>query len=636
MFTINDDNSIYATRGDIVFFSVTAEDDGVVHKFQPGDVLRIKVYGKKDAENVVLQKDFPVAEVCEEVEIFLTEEDTKIGEVISKPKDYWYEVELNPGENPQTIVGYDEDGAKVFKLFPEGDDIPPAVVPEPEDIPVVDDELDMTSDRPVANSAIAKAIAGVQELCEDALEAVANLHVTPQMFGAIGDGKADDTEAVQNAIDFLIGKAGDVYFPLGQYKVTQPLTIKSNIRLVGAASAKYGRYNSDVPTSVIFYGGDDIIDSFIKYDRSGSTVFGGGISNLSIDGRDKVNYLINLSKSGRVSIERNSLTYSLVAAIYSTYSYENIIKENWIAYNKGHAIMFDIHANANVVRDNAISLKDGSSGIWLNKCNGNVISGNMIEGGKGASIGVHILPTELPSKNIISGNRIEFESHRYEGQTEGICILIGEEGNKLKPSGNFVSQNAVFNQVVVTSGATTKYNNKNAFVDFGVGTVTDFYDHNILNENVRMSVSGGALEGYKFVDNGFSFAENDGCAKISLKDAVHGYPVVYQAVDAKSLRGEPIALSCMMKCNTRIVSAGIEYYKGGTGTTWGNFGTFIAAKRDMPFVTGEYYLAQTEDVVPDDCDTAVIVLNFGETGQIPPDADVDIKWCKLTRRATWK
>ena len=158
MFVVNEDNSIYATRGDIVFFSVTAEDDGKPYKFQPGDVVRIKVYGKKDAESVVLQKDFPVLEITESVEITLTEQDTKIGEVISKPRDYWYEVELNPFTNPQTIIGYDEDGAKVFKLFPEGDDIP-EYVPDPEELPkVIDEELDLTSPRPVENRAIARAV----------------------------------------------------------------------------------------------------------------------------------------------------------------------------------------------------------------------------------------------------------------------------------------------------------------------------------------------------------------------------------------------------------------------------------------------------------------------------------------------
>ena len=58
-----------------------------------------------------------------QVEIFLHGAETKFGEVINKPVDYWYEVELNPETKPQTIIGYDEDGAKVFKLFPEGRDV---------------------------------------------------------------------------------------------------------------------------------------------------------------------------------------------------------------------------------------------------------------------------------------------------------------------------------------------------------------------------------------------------------------------------------------------------------------------------------------------------------------------------------
>ena len=162
MFVLNEDNSIYVTRGDIVFFSVSAEDDGKPYKFQPGDVLRIKVYGKKDADSVSLQKDFPVYEYTERVDIYLTSDDTKIGEVISKPKDYWYEVELNPFTEPQTIIGYGEDGPALFKLFPEGADVGgDAGEVSPEDIPIVDTELDLTSTRPVQNQAIARAIAQI-------------------------------------------------------------------------------------------------------------------------------------------------------------------------------------------------------------------------------------------------------------------------------------------------------------------------------------------------------------------------------------------------------------------------------------------------------------------------------------------
>jgi lysophospholipase L1-like esterase len=157
MFQVNDDKSIYVTRGDIVFLSVSAENDGEAYIFQPGDLVRMKVFGKKDCENVVLEKDFPIVTASDVVEIFLDENDTKIGEVISKPTDYWYEIELNPLSEPQTIIGYDEDGAKVFKLFPEGADIE-VYVPTEEDIPFVDDELDLTSPRPVANQAVAREI----------------------------------------------------------------------------------------------------------------------------------------------------------------------------------------------------------------------------------------------------------------------------------------------------------------------------------------------------------------------------------------------------------------------------------------------------------------------------------------------
>lgn len=166
MFEINEDKTINITRGDIGAFTVDAlNEEGEKYIFQKGDVVRIKVTEKKACENVMFQKDFVVEEETEQVELLLTEEETKIGEVISKPTDYWYEIEINPLTNPQTIIGYDEDGAKIFKLFPEGKDVEPEE-PTPEDIPVVDTELDLTSERPVQNQAIARAFLNMQEEIE--------------------------------------------------------------------------------------------------------------------------------------------------------------------------------------------------------------------------------------------------------------------------------------------------------------------------------------------------------------------------------------------------------------------------------------------------------------------------------------
>ena len=120
MFVIDEDLTIHITRGDAALFSVSATIGEANYEFKPDDVVRLKVFAKKGCEDVVLQKDAVVTESAATVRIALDSEDTKIGDVISKPVDYWYEVELNPDTNPQTIIGYDENGAKVFKLYPEG------------------------------------------------------------------------------------------------------------------------------------------------------------------------------------------------------------------------------------------------------------------------------------------------------------------------------------------------------------------------------------------------------------------------------------------------------------------------------------------------------------------------------------
>ena len=204
MFVINDDLSIYVTRGDVAIFTVSAEEDGELHYFQPGDVIRFKVYERKAAENVMLQKDFPVTYTTTAFEIMLTEAETKIGDVISKPTDYWYEVELNPFTNPQTIIGYDEDGAKVLKLFPEGAEVEDTPV-DPEDIPVVDEELDLTSTRPIQNQAVARAVAELQY----------DVSTFNARFDNMRTLKEGSTTADAELHDIRVGHDGTIYSSAG-------------------------------------------------------------------------------------------------------------------------------------------------------------------------------------------------------------------------------------------------------------------------------------------------------------------------------------------------------------------------------------------------------------------------------------
>lgn len=124
MFVINKDKSISLTRGDAIIIDISArisEDES--YTFETGDVVTFKVMQKNKCDAVVLSKTVIVDSATDIVTFEFTKEDTKIGDTINNPKDYWYEVELNPETDPRTIIGYDNDGPKLFRLFPEGGDV---------------------------------------------------------------------------------------------------------------------------------------------------------------------------------------------------------------------------------------------------------------------------------------------------------------------------------------------------------------------------------------------------------------------------------------------------------------------------------------------------------------------------------
>jgi hypothetical protein len=113
-----DGTTIMINRGDVLNLTLTIKDDEDTYTFQVGDTIKFSVYGK-NALNLdpVLTKTITIDAETTTAEINLSSADTKIGEYLNKPIDYWYEVELN---GQYTVIGYDESGAKIFKLFPEG------------------------------------------------------------------------------------------------------------------------------------------------------------------------------------------------------------------------------------------------------------------------------------------------------------------------------------------------------------------------------------------------------------------------------------------------------------------------------------------------------------------------------------
>ena len=90
---------------------------------------------------------------------------------------------------------------------------------------------------------------------------------------AVGDGSADDTNAIQGCIDYAFNQGGGcVYFPYGKY-LSRSLTLRSGVSLVG-----FDRYS----TRIVQRGGDT------KPLVSGGNVQNVQISNLTLDGNNEV------------------------------------------------------------------------------------------------------------------------------------------------------------------------------------------------------------------------------------------------------------------------------------------------------------------------------------------------------------
>lgn len=105
-------------------------------------------------------------------------------------------------------------------------------------------------------------------------------------YGAIGDGVADDTAAIQAALN----AGGAVYFPMGEYKVSAPLRVElDGMSLIGEGAgnrkgATQGGVGVRIMPSATFSGSAILLVQRAADDRPLSHVH---ISDISIDGDNK-------------------------------------------------------------------------------------------------------------------------------------------------------------------------------------------------------------------------------------------------------------------------------------------------------------------------------------------------------------
>lgn len=113
---------IEVNRGDELNLKLSLKlDSGNTYTFEEGDKVIFSLYNKgKMNEKAILIKEVNATPNTTTLDISFTNEETKIGEMINKPVEYWYEIELN---DRYTVIGYDDTGAKKLILYPEGSQI---------------------------------------------------------------------------------------------------------------------------------------------------------------------------------------------------------------------------------------------------------------------------------------------------------------------------------------------------------------------------------------------------------------------------------------------------------------------------------------------------------------------------------
>lgn len=116
---------IQINRGDSTTFRVSAKDSaGNTYTFKVGEKVKFAITERKNEDNVVFSKEITVDTEGAIVNIPISSEESKIGDIINKPVIYWYEISVLTLNNEiQTIIGYDDNGAKEFILNPEAGDV---------------------------------------------------------------------------------------------------------------------------------------------------------------------------------------------------------------------------------------------------------------------------------------------------------------------------------------------------------------------------------------------------------------------------------------------------------------------------------------------------------------------------------
>lgn len=129
-------------------------------------------------------------------------------------------------------------------------------------------------------------------------------YVTPQMFGAVGDGETDDATAINNCIAFATANNKMVIFPVATYAVESEINISNSVII-------------DFGNSTIKYTGDSQINNVLKYGFSttGAYKTHNGLYNLNIDANSNAKNGLHITGGKGIRLENVNIIKAVECAL---------------------------------------------------------------------------------------------------------------------------------------------------------------------------------------------------------------------------------------------------------------------------------------------------------------------------------
>lgn len=269
-------------------------------------------------------------------------------------------------------------------------------------------------------------------------QSVDNGYANVRDFGAVGDGKTDDTEAIRQAIAALPAEGGTVLFPPGHY-LTGTIDARNCVTFKGHSG--WG-YDTDSVGASVISPLSDTMD--MLFDLTGDGAVGVRLMGLTLDGHNtgesmdgvyskhpgtEQNIVFDDCKIQRFSGNGITLNNCWVfairhciiqgntgAGIDGSTSYDGWILDNQLTANGNGGIFASTYFNMVIITANRIEW-NRKGGIVLTSFNSDQITGNSFDRNFGPAIWVNEPAPPHSSANTITGNM--FRRNGYQQQNEG-------------------------------------------------------------------------------------------------------------------------------------------------------------------------------------------------------------------------